>query len=90
MNFRTVEFELSGSSSWKEQKQGKDKHGEEKKREESKDVSHSHEKELETNFKEKVASICAEEAIVFIYMSGIQIPHEVRCTCHFVALSLVI
>ena len=37
----------------------------------------SHEKRLAEKFWKEVASKCSEEAIVFIYISGLQFPFEV-------------
>ena len=36
----------------------------------------SHEKRLEEKFKSEVAEKCAEEAVVFVHISGIQFPIE--------------
>ena len=81
LRFKIIEFELRVSSYMTE----------EKKKESSKRAGvaggqgewegqedQAEEKLLEEQFKEKVVGKCAEEAIVFIYMSGIQIPFEVR------------
>lgn len=37
----------------------------------------SHEKRLVEKFSKEVASKCSEDAVVFIYISGIQFPFEV-------------
>ncbi len=81
LNFKIVDFELKGTPPVDET-QVMTKPGHEKKEDGRESTRSSNNKELENAFTEKVASVCAEEAVVFIFMSGIQIPHEVRFPSH--------
>lgn len=57
---------LRGSSSQKEEEVA-----------ESKEAVRYHEEKLVKKFKTEVANICTDNAIVFIYVSGIQFPYKV-------------
>ena len=46
--------------------------------EEENRVQRYHEQHLADRFREEVASKCTDEAIVFMYISGVQFPFEVR------------
>jgi len=73
LRFKVLDFELHGSSNVGGKKVGTaGGQGEGEGQEDQ-----AEEKFQEEQFKERVVSKCAEDAIVFIYMSGIQIPFEV-------------